>query len=330
MVPVFSHLQEEPLTCYGAQSLGLPLPIRRTGPSIPWTTEEDEALKAAVVLFDGRNWKGISSKVPRRSHSQCFQRWHKVLRPGLHKGRWTALEDQQLRLCIAAQLKELSSKALPKRICWSQLSRIIKTRTAKQCRERWLNNLSPDINRSPWTPDEDVLILTYAKIYPNRWAPIAKKLKGRTENAVKLRFFLLKRRGLTEAHEARPGFNVATVGTQGFASQPVEADKAVLLDNSNALSYDAYRLSKLLPKPFQLASGSLPTMPTVLGKRKSLDQVQWMNTLFPPPMYTPFMNPMYVPNNISLQPSFQQQPFVGLSWCPTSFVGLSSEQPNLD
>lgn len=61
-------------------------------------------------------------------------------------------------------------------------------RQGKQCRERWINFLSPEIRREPWQPDEDLLLLTKQKEIGNQWAQIAKEINGRTENQVKNRF----------------------------------------------------------------------------------------------------------------------------------------------
>lgn len=61
-------------------------------------------------------------------------------------------------------------------------------RIGKQCRERWLNHLNPDINKTPFSTEEDILIIEQQKLQGNRWACIANMLHGRTENSVKNRF----------------------------------------------------------------------------------------------------------------------------------------------
>jgi hypothetical protein len=61
-------------------------------------------------------------------------------------------------------------------------------RNGKQCRERWYNFLNPEINRDPFTAEEDLQILQLRQKIGNRWSEIIKHLPGRTENSVKNRF----------------------------------------------------------------------------------------------------------------------------------------------
>jgi len=124
-----------------------------------------------------RNWKSIAEEVPGRNHTQCLQRWTKVLAPGLVKGHWSPHEDELLRRLVATEQKN-----------WGEVAAKIPGRTSKQCRERWHNHLDPSIVRGAYTPEEDRIILEAQARLGNRWSVIAAMLPGRTEDAVKIRW----------------------------------------------------------------------------------------------------------------------------------------------
>ncbi|KAE9320799.1 hypothetical protein PF008_g17950 [Phytophthora fragariae] len=142
-----------------------------------WTQEEDEKLREAVGRHGERNWKSIAEEVPGRNHTQCLQRWTKVLAPGLVKGHWRPDEDELLKELVAEGRKN-----------WGQVATRIPGRTSKQCRERWYNHLDPSIIRGEYAPEEDRMILDTQARLGNRWSAIAAMLPGRTEDAVKIRW----------------------------------------------------------------------------------------------------------------------------------------------
>ncbi|KAJ0397689.1 hypothetical protein P43SY_002395 [Pythium insidiosum] len=151
-------------------------PTRKANPR-RWTKEEDDALRQAVENHKEKNWKAIAAQVPGRNHTQCLQRWTKVLAPGLVKGHWSPHEDELLKRLVAGGNKN-----------WGEVAAKIPGRTSKQCRERWHNHLDPNIVRGAYTPEEDRIILEAQARLGNRWSVIAAMLPGRTEDAVKIRW----------------------------------------------------------------------------------------------------------------------------------------------
>jgi len=99
-----------------------------------------------------------------------------TLKQPVNKLKWTPEEDEQLK---SIMMNNTNAK-------YSEICVLLTTqRTSKQCRERWHNHLSPEVNKDKWTPEEDALICLKFKEFGALWSRMALILKGRTDNAIK-------------------------------------------------------------------------------------------------------------------------------------------------
>lgn len=111
-----------------------------------------------------------------------------------HKGRrlWEKFEDDAVEQLVNEHgTKKWSLIAEQLDVAYG-----IKNRNGKQCRERWHNHLDPDVKKLPLSDEEERIIFAKHKEYGNKWAEIAKFLKGRTDNVIKNYFYATLRRQL--------------------------------------------------------------------------------------------------------------------------------------
>jgi hypothetical protein len=72
---------------------------------------------------------------------------------------------------------------------WDVVAKNLRERTARQCRERWINYLSPSVRVDPWTEAEDRLLVEKVNELGFSWSGIAPFFRGRSDNAIKNRWY---------------------------------------------------------------------------------------------------------------------------------------------
>lgn len=171
-----------PLTCI--HSLKPPPRCSQTFLERKWTGREDEVLINAVSKYSSSmipssysltshrcipaagekiNWIKIAELIEGRSNKACRKRWIHSLNPTLRKGRWTLQED------------ELLLKAIRKHgHCWHKVAKYLPGRTDDQAAKRFREKLDPGIAKTPWSEEEDRILLDMWKKVGCRWNLISR------------------------------------------------------------------------------------------------------------------------------------------------------------
>lgn len=108
------------------------------------------------------------------------------------RSRFTPDEDAMLRSIV----QEFSTNNT--KINWDYVSLRMKTKNVRQCKDRWFSYLKDGINTSPFTPQENYLLLSKVEEIGNHWKKIAKCFVERTDNAIKSQYKKLMRRHATK------------------------------------------------------------------------------------------------------------------------------------
>ena len=93
---------------------------------------------------------------------------------------WTQIEDDALTELVNAHGSDWNLIANKLSLKLGEPSR-----NSKQCRQRWSNNLDPDLRKSDWPQEEAQALFRHHQQYGNQWMKIAALMPGRSDNCIK-------------------------------------------------------------------------------------------------------------------------------------------------
>jgi hypothetical protein len=99
----------------------------------------------------------------------------------IRKGNWSKDEDSWLKEAIKKCKK--GKEEYP----WTEIAKDLPIqRTAKQCRERWMQHLTPPLDKTPLSPEETQYINNFVLSQGHQWANISRYLSHRrSDNQIK-------------------------------------------------------------------------------------------------------------------------------------------------
>jgi Myb-like DNA-binding domain len=144
----------------------------------PWTSEDVELLEKLVEQYkdSAPRWNDVAANFSNHSAIECLTKWQSMTNNPVIKGKgsWTPEEDQ-----ILTEKRLLYGRK------WAKIASHLPGRQGKQCRERYVNHLNPELKKGEWTDDEEAILIAMHQHHGNRWANISKQLPGRSDNDVK-------------------------------------------------------------------------------------------------------------------------------------------------
>ncbi|CAD8114610.1 unnamed protein product [Paramecium sonneborni] len=177
------------------------------------------------------DWRYIAQLIVGRNATQCKYKWLARSKFKLVQVPWSKEEDEALASIYMEYQKQ------GKHSKWSEIAKEIalrcKTqivRQGKQCRERWINKLDPQISKGPWTKEEELTLLQLILKKGKKWSEISKIMKNtRTENSLKNRYHTIMKKERNKQPEVKEEIQQEIVDLLQQHNHNYQADNLVHL-----------------------------------------------------------------------------------------------------
>jgi len=111
------------------------------------------------------------------------------------------------------------------------------TRTGKQCRERYINHLDPDMKKTAWTVEEDDVIRELFPELGTKWSQYMVSLPGRSDNAIKNRYHVISRNNFDSSRSRSDTCSEITSTGKRSATECSSSDETDAHDDSSSESF---------------------------------------------------------------------------------------------
>lgn len=101
----------------------------------------------------------------------------------MKRNRFHQEEDQKLLQLVGIHGKD-----------WKAIAAEMDMRTARQCKDRYLNFLSPEVSKTAWTDEEDNILRQKVIQMGQKWSQIKKFFPNRSDTSIKNRWLLINRK----------------------------------------------------------------------------------------------------------------------------------------
>jgi hypothetical protein len=145
-----------------------------------WIEADDKLLLSLVNNGYGGKWRFISNFFPGKSNLDCYIRFNKI-NPIIKKGKWSFEEDEILKNLVSEYGYD-----------WAKISFIIKTRSSKQIRSRYIYYLENSLLMNRFSNEEDQLVRKLFPVLKNNWAKYKNFLPNRSAKIIQNRYRILK------------------------------------------------------------------------------------------------------------------------------------------